>query len=108
MAKLIDNCTFLVLPSIQESFGLVLIESWARGKPVIASDIPPLSELIDQSHGGLTFKHDNLLDLQKQMEKLINSPEICYQYGQNGFKYVKTNYIWKKVSQKICQKLELF
>ena len=108
LAKLIDNCTFLVLPSIQESFGLVLIESWARGKPVIASDIPPLSELIDQSHGGLTFKHDNLLDLQKQMEKLINSPEICYQYGQNGFKYVKTNYIWKKVSQKICQKLELF
>ena len=107
LAQLIDNCVFLVLPSIQESFGLVIIESWARGKPVIVSDIPSLSELINQSQGGLIFKQDNQIDLQNQMKKLIDSPQSCYQYGQNGLKYVKTNYLWKKVSQKICQKLKL-
>ena len=105
LANLIDNCTFLVLPSIQESFGLVLIEAWARGKPVIVSNIPSLSELVNNSQGGLVFKQDNLVDLQTKMKKLIDSPSLCYQYGQNGLKYVKTNYIWKKVSQKICQKL---
>jgi len=107
LASLIDSCNFLVLPSIQESFGLVVIESWAREKPVIISNIPSLSELVNLSHGGLIFEQDNQLDLQRQMEKLINSPLNCYQYGQNGLKYVKTNYLWKKVSQKICQKLEL-
>ncbi len=107
LANLIDNCTFLVLPSIQESFGLVIIEAWARGKPVIVSNIPSLSELVKHSHGGLIFKPDNLDDLQTKIKKLINSPALCYQYGQNGLKYVKTNYTWEKVSQKISQKLKL-
>ena len=108
LASLIDNCTFLVLPSIQESFGLVVIESWARGKPVIVSNIPSLSELVNKSNGGLIFQKDNLVDLQTKMEKLINSPILCHQYGQNGLKYVKTNYLWEKVSEKICQEVNLF
>jgi len=108
LTKLINNCDFLVLPSIQESFGLVLVESWARGKPVIVSNIPSLSELVTKSKGGIIFKADNLLDLIQKMKKLINSPSLCFEYGQNGLKYVKTNYIWEKVNQKICQKIKLY
>lgn len=107
LVKLIDSCDFLVLPSIQESFGLVLIESWARGKPVVVSDIPSLSELVTKSKGGLIFEADNSADLAKNLKKLIDSPSLRFQYGQNGLKYVKTNYTWKKVSQKICQKTKL-
>jgi glycosyltransferase involved in cell wall biosynthesis len=105
LAKLIDQCDVLVLPSIQESFGLVLIESWARSKPVITSDILALKELILKTKGGLVFKKDDQLDLQNQIIKLINNPKLCHQLGQNGFKYVKTNYTWEKVGQKICQKI---
>ena len=106
LAKLIDSCNLLVLPSIQESFGLVLIESWVRGKPVIVSDIPSLSELVTKSNGGLVFKADNPISLVQKINKLINSPSLCFQYGQNGLKYVKTNYIWEKVYQKIYQKIK--
>jgi glycosyltransferase involved in cell wall biosynthesis len=107
LTKLIDNCTFLVLPSIQESFGLVLVEAWARGKPVIVSDIPSLSEIVNLSKGGLIFKKDNQADLVKKIKQFIDSPETCRQYGQNGLNYVKTNYTWEKVSQKISQKIRL-
>ncbi len=107
LVKLIDSCDFLVLPSIQESFGLVLIESWARGKPVVVSDIPSLSELVTKTKGGLIFEADNSVDLVKNLKKLTDSPSLRFQYGQNGLKYVKTNYTWEKVSQKICQKTKL-
>lgn len=108
LVKLIDDCDFLVLPSIQESFGLVLIESWARSKPVIVGDIPSLSELVSKSNGGLVFKTDNSSDLTLKMKKLITCPKLGIQYGQNGLKYVKTNYLWEKVYQKIYQKIKLF
>jgi len=107
LVKLIDNCDFLVLPSIQESFGLVVIESWARGKPVIVSNIPSLSEIVSKSKGGLIFKKDNYTNLAQKMDILIKSPKLCIQYGQNGLKYVKNNYSWEKVSQLICQKVKL-
>lgn len=105
LAKLIDNCDVLVLPSIQESFGLVLLEAWARQKPVITSDIPSLKELVLKTKGGLTFKTDNQKDLNQKIIKLINNFKLCHQLGQNGFEYVKTNYTWKKVGEKICQKI---
>jgi len=105
LIKIIDQCQFLILPSIQESFGLVLVEAWARFKAVITSDIPPLKEIVTSSNGGLVFKIDNINDLQQKIQKLISNPKLCHQLGQNGHIYVKNNYTWAKVSQKICQKI---
>jgi len=107
LIKIIDQCQFLVLPSIQESFGLVLVEAWARSKAIITSNIPPLKEIVTSSNGGLVFKIDNINDLQQKIQKLISNPKLCRQLGQNGHLYVKNNYTWNKVSQKICQKILL-
>jgi len=107
LSKLIDNCDFLILPSIQESFGLVLIESWARLKPVLTSDIPVLQEMVQKTNGGLTFKKDDLKDLEDKIKTLINQPKLRQQLGQNGYTYVKNNYIWDLVGQKIWQKISL-
>lgn len=107
LADIIDNCDFLILPSIHESFGLVLIESWARSKPVIVSNIKSLSEIVSNSSGGLIFNTDDQTDLENKILKLINSPQLRYQLGQNGLNYVKNNYTWEKVGQKINQKLFL-
>lgn len=106
LINIIDNCQFLVLPSVQESFGLVLIESWIRSKAVITSDIPPLKEIVTKTNGGLIFKTDNQSDLEQKIKTLLSQPKLCYQLGQNGHTYVKNNYTWSKVSQKICQKIQ--
>ena len=107
LTTLIDNCDVLVLPSIQESFGLVIIEAWARQKPVICTNIPSLSELVTKSNGGLLFKIDNQQDLTKKIEFIFNHPKKAQEMGQNGYKYVKNNYTWNKVGQKLCQKILL-
>lgn len=105
LAKLIDNCTVLVLPSTQESFGLVVIEAWARQKPVICANIPALKELVQKSNGGLLFETDNQNDLTKKLKYLLDNPKKAQQMGQNGYNYVKNNYTWNKVGDKICQKI---
>lgn len=104
LVKKIDQSDFLILPSIQESFGLVIIESWARNKPVITTDIPPLKELVTSSQGGLVFKIDNQKDLQDKIKILIDNPPKRLVLGKQGLNYVKNNYTWTKVGQKICQK----
>jgi glycosyltransferase involved in cell wall biosynthesis len=105
LVKIIDNCSVLILPSVQESFGLVIIEAWARQKPVICADIPALKELVDKSNGGLLFKADDQNDLTNQIQFILDNPQKAQQMGQNGYNYVKNNYTWKKVGQKICQKI---
>lgn len=105
LIKIIDQCQFLVLPSVQESFGLVLVEAWARSKAVITSNIPSLKEIVTSSNGGLVFKTDDIDDFKQKIKQLILNPKLCQQLGQNGLTYVKNNYTWAKVSQKICQKI---
>ncbi|MDD2482656.1 MAG: glycosyltransferase family 4 protein [Candidatus Shapirobacteria bacterium] len=105
LSKLIDSCDVLVLPSIQESFGLVVIEAWARQKPVICADIPALKELVEKSNGGLLFKTDNQKDLTKKIQFILDNPKKAKELGQSGYEYVKNNYTWEKVGDKICQKI---
>lgn len=105
LSKLIDSCTVLVLPSIQESFGLVIIEAWARKKPIICTNIPPLKELVQHSNGGLLFQSNNQNDLTKQIQYILDHSKQAEQMGENGFNYVKNNYTWNIVGDKICQKI---
>jgi glycosyltransferase involved in cell wall biosynthesis len=105
LIKLIDSSTILILPSTQESFGLVLIEAWSRGKPVITSDIAPLKELVNQTEGGLYFKNNSQKDLEDKILILIKNKNSCQKLGQNGLKYTRNNYTWDKVGEKICQKI---
>lgn len=99
LANLIDQSTILISPSTQESFGLTLIEAWARKTPVISQNIPSSVELITKSNGGL-ISLDNI-------EKLLRDVSLCQKLGQNGYNYVKANHLWPNIVNKLCQKLQL-
>lgn len=105
LAKLIDSSDLLILPSRHESFGIVLLESWARQKPVITSDIDPLKELVKKTHGGLTFKTNSAPDLQSKISQLLSDPIKQKLFGLNGYIYVKNNYTWPQIYQKIQSQL---
>jgi glycosyltransferase involved in cell wall biosynthesis len=104
LTQIIDNCDVLILPSKQESFGLVLLEAWARQKPVIVSNIPSLSEIVTKTNGGLIFKLNNSANLAQKISKLLKNTKLAHQLSQNGFNYVKNNYIWNTVGNKIKEK----
>lgn len=101
LAKIIDSCTCLVLPSSQESFGKVLLEAWARKKPVIVKNTPAPVELVSHSRGGLIFKNNP----KTQILKLIKNPKLCRRLGQNGYDFVKKYYTWDKIGIKVWQNI---
>lgn len=63
------------LPSLSEAFGLVLIESMARGVPVIASNIPGIDEVVMHNENGLLFEVQDHYDLADKIEYLITNHE---------------------------------
>ena len=80
------------LPSIDEAFGLVLIESMAHGVPVIASDIPGIQEVVENTRNGLLFKPCDYHDLAHQIDFLVNNNEKRLSIIDKGFKDVKEKY----------------
>jgi len=107
LSKLIDRSDILISPSLQESFGLVLIEAMARKKAIIAANIPSSAQLVNKSKSGLLFSPLDPYDLKNKILKLSQDPSFFQKLRDNGFNYVSQNYTWDKIVQKLCQKLSL-
>lgn len=82
------NSDIVVFPSIwPESFGRVSIEAMAAGKPVIASRIGGIPEVVSKDVG-ILVKPDDVDELTKAIIKLINSPSLRREMGEHGRKLV--------------------
>lgn len=76
VTELMKDAAFLVFPSTwYEVFPLVIVEAFATGLPVIASDIGNMSSLIDHGHTGLHFRPGDGEDLAVQVGWVLSHPD---------------------------------
>lgn len=71
----LENVRAVVIPTImEETAGLAAIEQMMRGRPVIASAIGGLAEIVDGA--GLTFRPGDPAALAKAMLRILNEPDL--------------------------------
>ena len=80
---IIPSCDLLVLPSLTESFGLVLIEALACGKPVIGSNIGGIKEIITEDVGLLIDPNDSK-DLANAIDRILSDDELMEKFKSNA------------------------
>ncbi len=73
--NIIPSCDVLVLPSLSESFGLVLIEALACGKPVIGSNVGGITEIITDDVG-LLVNPNKVSSIASAIDRIINDGEF--------------------------------
>ena len=79
------NCIATILPcNWFETFGLTIAESFAYGKPVIASRIGAIPELITEKKDGLLFEPGNAEELSHMIYKLYKEKELAALMGKNA------------------------
>ena len=93
------NSLTLIQPSINESFSIVIMESWAVGTPVIVNDKCEVTKnFAIESNGGLYF--NNYFEFEEILKFYINNPNIANKMGQNGKEYVFKNFDREIVTKK--------
>ncbi len=90
----------LVLPSKEESFGIVFLEGWSFSKPVIGAGIGAIASIIEDGKDGLLFKPDDADDLAEKLTTLISNQPLRQTLGNNGNTKFKENYTWDIVAKK--------
>lgn len=70
-SKIVVNCSRL-----HETFGLTVLEAMALGKPIVASKVGAIPELITHEKNGLLYQVSDAGDLKKQLLKLINDEKL--------------------------------
>lgn len=83
--EMIKNARFMVFPSEwYETFGLSILEALALGKPVIASNLGPRCELVQDGVNGLLFEAGNAEDLREKVLCLSKDDELVKKLSVNA------------------------
>jgi glycosyltransferase involved in cell wall biosynthesis len=77
-------CDIIVLPSRTEGSSNMLLEAMACGRPVVASDIPPLREQLQAEVTGLIYPLGNVPELTRAVRRLIAEPELRRTLAEHG------------------------
>ena len=86
-----DACDLFVMPSRYDSFGIVYLEAWRCGKPVIGARVGAIPEVIEEGKDGLLVEFGDVDQLASAMLHLLNHPDLCREMGEAGRKKVIEN-----------------
>ena len=73
-----------VVPSHDEAFPFVVIESLATGTPVVGSDVGGIAEIIEDRVTGRLFRKGDFQDLAEKLGDLLNDPEARSRMSKNA------------------------
>ncbi len=94
-----DACataTIFCLPSINESFSIVIMEAWLQKTPILVHNKCEVTkEHCLKSNGGLYF--DNYEEFEACVKYYLKNPENRERLGENGYQYVLSNFTWDKI-----------
>jgi len=80
----IAESDILVLPSFMEGLPVVLIEAFALGKPVIASRVAGIPELVEHGKSGFLFTPSDLTALEDALERVLAAESTWTEMGRMG------------------------
>lgn len=100
---LFQNCLATVVPTrIWEAFGLIVLESYAAGRPVIASDLVGMAQLIQPDRTGWLVEPDNPEALAHRLVLLASNPAIADQASHLCREFVRS-YSWRSIAHRHAQ-----
>jgi glycosyltransferase involved in cell wall biosynthesis len=95
--NLLEQSSFLVFPSVVEGFGIVILEAFACKKPVIVSEVKPLTEVVDNNIDGYTVSPFDAEAWADRIVDLLLSPHKTAKLGIAGNAKLLEKYTISKV-----------
>lgn len=90
-------------PCTKASFGVVLLEAMASGKPVVASDINGYRLVMQDGKQGILVGETGPAAFAEALLRLLRDPELRHRMGEHGRKTVLAKYSWDLVAEQVEQ-----
>ncbi|PIV70385.1 MAG: glycosyltransferase family 1 protein, partial [Euryarchaeota archaeon CG01_land_8_20_14_3_00_38_12] len=100
----------IVVPSIhiadvEEATSITMLEGMASGKPVVASNIGGLKEIINGSDNkiGVLFGEGDYKDMAEKVINLLDNKSVRTEIEKNAREYIESKHTWEKVVEEISK-----
>jgi len=94
--SLINDSTIVLMPSRDEPFGLVALEAALMARPVVATRVGGLSEIVVHNETGVLIENEDSQSLAEAIEFLLSNPNTAIQLGQSGRLRAEEVFSWER------------
>ena len=100
-----DQANIFVLPSLWESYGLVIVEAMARGIPVVATNVGAIPELVTNGISGLTVPPKDSRALAEAIQRLSLDIPLQNRVIAGGHRIAENSLSWEESCEKCYQQI---
>jgi glycosyltransferase involved in cell wall biosynthesis len=107
LGELFRACTLYVHPAIYddrgdtEGLGVVLIEALRNRKPVVASRVGGIVDVIKDGETGLLVPEKNPTALAQAVLRLLDDPALARRLGEQGYLYASEFFDWDRITDRL-------
>lgn len=98
--ELMSACDIFVLPSLSEGLPAVLLEASACGKPIIASNVGGIPDIVIHGETGFLAEPKDIDSFTHYVKLLLNDEDLSRNLGRNAYEHVKRNFDWDMIIKK--------
>jgi glycosyltransferase involved in cell wall biosynthesis len=95
LSRLFSEAGIFVFPSLQEGFGITLLEAMHYGLPIVASNLSAIPELVHEGVNGLLVPPGEAKPLADAIQGLLDDPELRRTLGRRGRQLVENRFHWE-------------
>src|SRR4051812_8446839 len=103
LARGLNASDVVVLPSVHEQFGQVLVEGMACGLPVVAVNNHGPATIVDEGETGLLVPPDDEGALAHALVQVVNDPAERKRMGQAAYTRSRQRYSWPALAEKVAR-----
>ena len=90
-----------VLPSMHEVFGIVVLEAWATGLPVVASDVGGIQSLVRDGRDGLLFEPGDVEGFVQCCRTMLHDRELADRVRIDARDRVEQEFSWARITERL-------
>ena len=90
-----------LLPSVHEPFGIVILEAWAAGLPVVASNVGGVPSFVTDGENGCLFPSGDLAALLGAVRGLIANRDLRCKIAEAGRKKAAEEFGWDRITGRL-------
>lgn len=98
--KILRSARLFLFPSLEEGFGIALLEAMSVGLPVVCSDLPVFREFFKTGYNGIAVPPGDAGKLAEAIAWLLDQPPLMKEMSKRN-KQIAQRYSWPKVAKRL-------
>lgn len=103
--SVIASADILALPSRLDAFGIIVLEAWMAGRPVIGCWAGEMARMVVDGRNGYLTGFGDTATLRDRLSRLLGDPAACAAMGAEGRRHVLSERTWEAVTDRFYRRI---